>query len=243
MNIIYFAGGNRLETLRQIVSSSFLKVTQIYITNIETNLESYKLFANKHNIDFTIANKNNIYELFKFRNEEVALSVGYRFIIPESIFSIPKYAINIHPSLLPKYKGAYSGFAIIENGEKETGITAHIIDKGIDTGDIINQQKISLDISDTVVSMSKKISEIEPIFVLDTLKLIKNDNFCRLKQEKQNDETIFNKKRLPIDSEINAFLPLRELVNKIKTCDKDRFPAYFILDNKKVNVRLDFEEI
>ena len=241
IKIIYFAGGNRLETLQQIVSSDSFIVTQIYVANIETNLEKYKIFANENKIDFTIANKNNIDEFFKFRGEEVLLSVGYRFIIPETVFSVPKYAINIHPSLLPKYKGAYSGYAIIENGEKETGLTAHFIDKGIDTGDIINQKSISLDISDTIISMSEKILKIEPNFVIDTLDLIKNKKFNRIKQVSIPNDIVYNKKRTPEDSKIDLSIPLANLLNKIRACDQERFPAYFMIGDKKVNIRLEFE--
>jgi methionyl-tRNA formyltransferase len=242
MNIIYFAGGNRLETLKQLSKSEHFAVTQIYVTSIETNLESYLAFAKEKGIKITVANKYNISELFNYTNEEILLSVGYRFIIPENIFSIPPYAINIHPSLLPKYKGAYSGFAIIENGESQTGITAHFIDEGIDTGDIINQQVINLDLSDTVSTMSRKVMQLEPLFILETLLLIKNRTYKALKQPKIENEILFNNKRTPKDSELDLSLPLIELVHKIRSCDAERFPAYFIINNRKVNIRLEFED-
>ena len=238
MNIIYFAGGNRLQTLEKIVDSESFKVTRIYVANIESNFECYQLFAEKNKIDLTIASKKNIDELFKFNGEDILFSVGYRFIIPESVFSLPKYAINIHPSLLPKYKGAYSGFAIIENGEKETGITAHFIDKGVDTGDIIKQKTIPLDVLDTIISMSQKITEIEPVFVLNTLELIKDKKINRLKQERQLNEKIYNIKRTPEDSNIDASLPLTELVSLIKACDSKKFPAYFYINGQKINIKL-----
>jgi len=241
MNIIYFAGGNRLETLEYITKSHYFTITQIYVTTIETNLESYKNFAKEYGIEFILANKKNILELFNYRNEDLLLSVGYRFIIPEAIFSTPPYAINIHPSLLPKYKGAYSGFAVIKNREKKTGITAHFLDKGIDTGDIINQKVIALNISDSIVSMGSKLMNIEPEFVLKTLLKIKNKNYKRLKQPIIIDEIVFNEKRIPQDSEINPSLPLLELIDEIRACDVERFPAYFMLENKKINIKLEFD--
>ena len=217
------------------------KVTQIYVATIERYLEQYKEIAKKKNIKLTIANKKNILECFKYENEECLLSVGYRFIIPETIFSCFRYAINIHPSLLPKYRGAYSGYAIIENGEKESGITAHFIDKGIDTGDIINQKKILLELSDTVTSMSQKIMKIEPLFVLESLWLIKTRTYKSIVQPKNENEEIFNSKRIPEDSKIDSSVALVELVNKIRACDAEHYPAYFIIENKKVNIRLEFE--
>lgn len=149
--------------------------------------------------------------------------------------------MNIHPSLLPKYKGAYSGFAIIENGERKTGITAHFLDEGVDTGDIVNQKNIPLNISDTVSSLGEKVMEIEPNFVLETLMMIRDNNYIRAKQEKMENEVVFNDKRTPKDSEVNSSLSLGELVNQIRACDAERFPAYFMIDNIKVNIRLEFE--
>jgi len=242
MNIIYFAGGNRVETLRYIVQSRDFTVTQIYITSIESNLSLYQDFAKENDIPLTIANKKNLLELFTYKNEEVLLSVGYRFIIPKAIFSIPSYAINIHPSLLPKYKGAYSGFAIITNREKETGLTAHFLDEGVDTGDIIHQKKINLTLSDSIASMSKRLIEIEPTFVLETLLMLKNGCYRRLEQKLIADEEVFNNKRIPEDSKIDPSLALIDLIDKIRACDAERFPAYFIIDDVRVKIKLEFEK-
>ncbi len=242
MNIIYFAGGNRVHTLENIINSSDFTVTQIYVTSIEKNLESYKLIAKKNSIELIIANKNNIVELFNYKNEDILLSVGYRFLIPKTIFSMPPHAINIHPSLLPKYKGAYSGFAIIENGEKESGITAHFLDEGIDTGDMINQKKVILNLGDSVSRMSTKVMKIEPKFVLETLSLIRDKSYKRVVQERVLDEVVYTSKRVPKDSEIDPSLSLLELINRIKACDSERFPAYFMMNNKRVNIKLEFED-
>lgn len=241
MKLIYFAGGNRLDTLKAVSNIKEIEISKICITSIESNIDKYKEFADKRNIEFQVYNKKNIEELFSKNDEEILLSVGYRFIIPSSIFKQFKYAINIHPSLLPKYKGAYSGFAIIENGEKETGITAHFIDDGIDTGDIICQTVIPLTNFDTINSMSKKVSMIEPSFVSDVINNIVDNNFKTQKQINSNN-MIYNKKRVPEDSLIDVNKPLIELYNKIRSCDQENYPAYFELEGKKVKVRLEFED-
>tara|TARA_Y100000766_G_scaffold284390_1_gene302761 strand:- start:1447 stop:2364 length:918 start_codon:yes stop_codon:yes gene_type:complete len=69
-------------------------------------------------------------------------SIYYRQILPKSLLSLAKFsAINIHPSLLPNYRGPVPTAWIIENGEKHFGITIHLMDDGIDTGDILIQEK------------------------------------------------------------------------------------------------------
>ena len=129
MNLVYFGGGRRLETLRKLHSSPTLKINRICVASIESNIKIYERFAQENNILFEIYRKDDLKDNFLRNGEDILLSVGFRYIIPPTIFLQFKYAVNIHPSLLPKYRGAYSGYAIIENGELETGITAHFIDE------------------------------------------------------------------------------------------------------------------
>ncbi|KPA10982.1 methionyl-tRNA formyltransferase, partial [Candidatus Magnetomorum sp. HK-1] len=82
---------------------------------------------------------------------ELIISHAFMKILPKTIFAVPKYGcINIHPSLLPNYRGASPTKMILCNKEKETGLTSHYIDEGIDTGNIIYQVKIPVYLNDTV---------------------------------------------------------------------------------------------
>ena len=75
-------------------------------------------------------------------NPDYIFSIYYRQILPKSLLSSAKIScINIHPSLLPQYRGPVPTAWTIENGEKEFGITIHLMDEGIDTGDILVQKK------------------------------------------------------------------------------------------------------
>lgn len=90
---------------------------------------------------------------------DIDLMITHAFmkILPGYIFSAPKLGtMNIHPSLLPKYRGPSPTQWVLKNQETETGLTAHYIDNGVDTGDIIHQVKISIDKSDTVGSIIEK---------------------------------------------------------------------------------------
>ena len=240
MKIKYFAGGNRLSTLKKIHDDENFIVSEIYIADIEPNFEKYDLFAKKNNINIVKVNKKNMKSKFKYNDEDILLSVGFRYIIPKNIFSMFKYAINIHPSLLPKYKGAYSGYAIIENSESETGITAHFIDDGVDSGDIINQIRIPIKAYDTIDTLTNKLLDIEPGFVRDTILKIKQKSFQRIKQKTIDNEVIYNKKRTPEDSLIDPNISLVELLPKIKSCS-EKYPSYFIMNGVKVKIRLEFE--
>ena len=75
-------------------------------------------------------------------NPDYIFSVYYRQILPKSLLSLAKFSsVNIHPSLLPKYRGPIPTAWTIENGETQFGITIHLMDEGIDTGDILVQEK------------------------------------------------------------------------------------------------------
>ena len=83
---------------------------------------------------------------------------AYSRILPELVFQAPVLgSINIHPSLLPSYKGRRPSLEVLKNKETETGLTCHYIDAGIDTGDIINQVKVKVVEGDTMESLIEKM--------------------------------------------------------------------------------------
>jgi len=123
-------------------------------------------------------NKGKILQkLFDYAPDLIVLA-GFLLKIPENIIeSYPDRIINIHPALLPKYggKGMYGmnvHKAIVENKEKETGITIHYVNENYDEGNIIFQKKVILLISDTPEVVAEKIHELEQQFfpaVIDDL--------------------------------------------------------------------------
>lgn len=94
-------------------------------------------------------------------------------ILPPSLFELPKRgAINIHASLLPKYRGAAPINWAIINGEVETGLTSFFLRKKVDTGDMILQQKVAIASTDTYDSLHERLAELAGPFCLETLELI-----------------------------------------------------------------------
>lgn len=96
--------------------------------------------------------------------------VAYGQILPEEILKVPKYGcINLHGSLLPKYRGAAPIQWAIIKGEKKTGVTTILMDKGMDTGDILLQEKIDVTPKDTAETLSERLSTIGAKLLLKTL--------------------------------------------------------------------------
>lgn len=97
--------------------------------------------------------------------------VAYGQILPVEILEIPRYGcINLHGSLLPKYRGAAPIQWAIIKGEKKTGVTTILMDSGMDTGVILLQKEIDIDPEDTAGTLSKKLSSIGADLLLKTIK-------------------------------------------------------------------------
>ena len=77
--------------------------------------------------------------------------------------------INVHPSLLPKYRGPTPIQSAIANGDTETGISIMLLDKGMDTGPILAQEKIFLEASENQISLTEKIKQLGPKFLIETI--------------------------------------------------------------------------
>lgn len=125
-------------------------------------------------IEFT----NRITEI----SPDLIVVVAFR-ILPERIISIPRYgAINLHASLLPKYRGAAPINRAIMNGETETGVTTFFLDKNVDTGNIILQEKIQICDDDNATTLHDKLKLLGAEVVLRTLELIESGNYTLQKQ-------------------------------------------------------------
>jgi methionyl-tRNA formyltransferase len=102
---------------------------------------------------------------------DLAVVVAYGIIIPQTVLSLPKLGfINVHPSLLPKYRGPTPIQSAIANGDKETGVSIMLLDKGMDTGPILAQEKIILVADETQVSLTEKIKQLGPALLIETIK-------------------------------------------------------------------------
>lgn len=95
---------------------------------------------------------------------DLIVLVGWmRLLSPWFVQQFAKKIINVHPSLLPKYPGMDLNVhaEVLKNGEKESGMTIHYVDEGVDTGEIILQKTVALEPGETVESLKKKVQELE----------------------------------------------------------------------------------
>jgi len=179
---IYEAGHNILAVVSQPDKPSGrgmkLMPTPTKAFALEKNIKVYQPERVKKNEEF-------IEELKKL-NPDVMVVVAYGKILPEEILNIPKYGcVNVHGSLLPKYRGAAPIQWSIINGDKETGITTMLMDKGMDTGDMLLKETIKIENNDTYGSLYEKLKVLGGKMAVKTLEAIANGTVSR---EKQTDD-------------------------------------------------------
>ncbi|MDQ6786811.1 MAG: methionyl-tRNA formyltransferase [Acidobacteriota bacterium] len=123
-------------------------------------------------------------ELFKSYEADVAVVVAYGRILPETYLkAFPKGAINVHFSLLPKYRGAAPVNWAIVNGETKTGITTMKMDAGLDTGDILLQSETAIDAEENAIDLMARLSFEGANLLSETLKKLD-----QIKPRQQNDD-------------------------------------------------------
>ena len=118
-------------------------------------------------------------------NPDVIVVVAYGQILPRAVLEIPKIAcLNIHASLLPRWRGAAPIQAAIAAGDRETGTTVMYMDEGLDTGDILLQRKIDISQDETGDSLHDRLAEIAPDVLIESLRLLGSGNAPRILQDK-----------------------------------------------------------
>lgn len=152
--------------------------------------------------------------VLKSINPDMIVVAAYGKILPEEILDLPKYGcINVHASLLPKYRGAAPIQRAVLNGDKETGVCIMKMDKGIDTGDVYYTVKTEIGINETSAQLFDRLSVLGAEALIHTIKLIE----CgQAKAQKQSGEasyaSMIDKSLSPIDWNRTAF----EIHNQIR---------------------------
>ena len=123
-------------------------------------------------------------EILKDLSPDVIVVVAYGKILPKDILSFPKYGcINVHASILPKYRGASPIHAAVINGDSETGVTIMRMDEGVDTGDIIKVSKCPIGLNDTTEDMYEKLAPLGADTLLDALDALEKGEATFTKQD------------------------------------------------------------
>lgn len=130
------------------------------------------------------------------------LSINYLFLLEEDVLNnLAGYAINFHGSLLPKYRGRTPHVWAIINGEKQSGITAHLMNAKCDDGNIVKQIFVPIDDEDTGASLLQKYNEKYPLLVDEVINDLEKGSLIAFKQNAQ--EATYYSKRVPEDGRIN----------------------------------------
>jgi methionyl-tRNA formyltransferase len=154
------------------------------------------------------------FKFFKSLKPYIVVVVAFGKIIPKRYLDIPeKGFINIHASLLPKWRGAAPIHRSIMNSEKETGISIMRIEEGLDTGPYMKQVKVKIDEETNTKILSNKLSILGSETILDCINLIKKDEarFVAQKIEK----VTYAKKISKAEAKINWQLTAKEIIAKV----------------------------
>lgn len=175
-----------------------------------------------------------IQQEFQSFQADIVVVVAYGLILPKEILQIPKFGcINIHPSLLPKWRGASPIQRPIMNGEKETAVAIIKMEEGLDSGDIINEEIVQILENDDFISLSEKLSEIGSKLLIKTLNQIKNNE---AKYKKQNhDLATYAKKIEKLECKINWQNSAETILNQIRAL-KGNLCAYFEHNGEKIKI-------
>ena len=185
LRVSVFISG-RGTNLKSLINFSKRKSSPIKIVLIITNNKNAKgiYFAKKNKIKslfINYKNKNNaeskILINLKSQNINFICLAGFMKILSKKIINIYKNRIlNIHPSLLPKYKGLNTHKRVIKNKEKFTGCTVHLVNSKLDSGKIILQKKVRVLKKDSENSLSKRVLKIENLIYPKAIKKFINSN-------------------------------------------------------------------
>ena len=194
--------------------------------------------------EYALEKKLKIYQPTKIRNNteflneiktlapDVICVVAYGKILPKEILEIPKLGcINVHGSLLPKYRGAAPIQWAVLNGDKTTGITTMYMNEGMDTGDMILKEEVEIGPEETTGELWQKLSKIGGEILVKTLKLVEEGKAPR---EKQTEEAtlapMLNKEMALIDWESSDANKIHNLIRGLNPI----MGAYSYIDGKKI---------
>lgn len=193
---------------------------------LEKNIQVFQPLKIRKNTEFI--------EKIKELNPDVICVVAYGKILPKEILDIPQYGcINVHGSLLPKYRGAAPIQWSVINGDKETGVTTMYMDIGMDTGDMILKEKVSIGENETTGELWNRLSKIGGELLVKTLKLIEEGNAPRTKQgEDYTIAPMLDKEIAQIDWNNKTAKQIKNLIRGLNPI----MGAYTFVNGKKLKI-------
>lgn len=199
-----------------------------------TVVKQYALDNNIEVVTPDSVNTDEFINLLKEKNIDYIVVVAYGQLIKEKLLEEYKNKIiNLHPSSLPKYRGSSPVQFSLLNGDKKTHASAMLIEKGMDSGDILNQKEVEINDEDDFTSLSEKLSKIGSEVILESV--LNYDEFMKNRIKQDNDKATFTKKITKEMGKIDFNQSKEEIINKIRAFVE--FPkAYFSYKNENVKI-------
>ena len=214
-----------------------------------------KILAEKNNLKILQPEKldeNFISELKKIK-ADLFIVAAYGKIIPKEILEIPEFGIlNVHPSLLPKYRGASPIQTALLNGDKETGITIMKMDEKMDHGAIVHSTQITVNRDENYITLSKKLAEksaeilidVIPKYISGEIKLQEQNHsdatFCKI-IKKEDGEIDWNKSAEEIYNQWRAFVEYPGIFSELKV-KKEKSQKVKFIEIKVAEDELNFAD-
>lgn len=191
---------------------------------IEKNLQVYQPIKVRNNPEFL--------EEVKKLNPDLICVVAYGKILPQELLDIPKYGcVNVHGSLLPKYRGAAPIQWAVLNGDKKTGVTTMFMNAGMDTGDMILKEEVEIGEDETTGELWDRLKMIGANLLIKTVKEIENGTATRTKQPEEGTMApMLSKEMAKIDWKNKTANDIKNLVRGLNPI----MGAYTFLDGKKI---------
>lgn len=199
-----------------------------------TVVKQYALDNNIEVVTPDSVNTDEFINLLKEKNIDYIVVVAFGQLIKEKLLEEYKNKIiNLHPSSLPKYRGSSPVQFSLLNGDKKTHASAMLIEKGMDSGDILNQKEVEIKAEDDFISLSEKLSKIGSEVILESV--LNYDEFMKNRTKQDNDKATFTKKITKEMGKIDFNQSKEEIINKIRAFVE--FPkAYFSYKNENVKI-------
>lgn len=188
--------------------------------NRELKAPITKELALEHNLNVLQPEKiKDVTQEIKELKPDCIVTCAYGQMVPKEILDIPPLrALNVHASLLPKYRGGAPIHKAIINGEKMTGVTLQFMEQGMDTGDVLYKEEVTIDPDDTFGDVEKKLMQASEVCIDKGLKLYFEDKLTPIPQNedevtfaytiKRDEEFVsFNQAIDPIYNQIRGLIP------------------------------------
>ena len=179
-----------------------------------------------------VRNNPEFLEEVKNLKPDLICVVAYGKILPQELLDIPKLGcVNVHGSLLPKYRGAAPIQWAVLNGDKKTGVTTMFMNAGMDTGDMILKEEVEIGDDETTGELWQRLSKIGAKLLIKTVELIENEKATRIPQPDEGTMApMLSKEMAKIDWENKSAREIKNLVRGLNPI----MGAYSYMNNKKI---------